>query len=275
MSTKIIKKHKRIAIFCFVAIFLILFFYPLRSYLIMSAYSYYNNKDSVMSEKGFKIDMSGGLLTLKKDWYPFVNIYDTSYEFSKYTGKDLSLTVLYNFGAFKGNSSLLYDENSKYFAAFYGAYAVCVNDSLQKRYGFDGTKVNIDEISAVPMFDYKYLVIEDMGCENPEFELISHTMSDKISYVGYDDWVRIDAKMRSNSPTHERMEFKLGYIQYGKPVKSDKGDFFETELWGRMYVRYFEEYESTIVLYVMGADKEVIDECDKEILTNTEIKNME
>jgi hypothetical protein len=42
-----------------------------------------------------------------------------------------------------------------------------------------------------------------------------------------------------------------------------------------MYARYFEEYESTVVIYVMGADQDIIDECDDEILSSTKIYSKE
>ncbi len=274
MSHKARKKYILFIVLAAILAALILFYYPIRSYLIMSAYSAYNNKDSVMHEKGFEIDMKGGLFTAKKDWYPFVNIYDTSYEFSKYMDEVLRLTVVYNFGAFDGKSSLLFDEGSIYFAAFYGAYAIFSSENLQRVYGFNNEEIDIEEISAVPMFDYKYLVIEDMGCKDPTLELISYKSTKDISYAGYEGWIQIDALMHASSPVHQRQKFKLGYIQYGKPIASEKGDFYETELFGRMYVRYFEEYECTVVLYIMGADEEVINDCDTEILNKTIIKDM-
>jgi hypothetical protein len=248
-----------------------LFFYPLRSYLVMSVYSRYNYKTSVMRRQGFDIDIKGGLYTPGKDWYPFVNCYDTSYEFSRHTGEDLSLTVLYNFGAFGSRSSAFYDESSDYFAAFYGAYALHDNQAPDRAYGFDGEEINIAEIAEVPMFDYKYLVIEDLGCAYPVFEIERYETEDVAKYAGYENWVKVDAEMKANSPSHTRREKKLGYIQYGPPISNGKDDFYEITLYGRMYARYFEEYQSTIVIYVMGVDEGMIDDCDSEILSATKI----
>lgn len=251
---------------------IIVFFYPIRSYLVMGAYSMYNNKTSVMKEQSFKLDMPGGNSTNKKDWYPFVNIYDTSYEFSRFINHDVSLTVLYNFGAFKGKSSSLYDEQSKYFGAFYGAYVIHDNEEPDLTYGFNDEEIDFNQIVAVPQFDYQYLVIEDLGCNNLIFDILSYDAVYDTAYIGFDDWVKIDAIMLSNSPSHSYQEKKLGYIQYGLPLTNDKPDFFEIKLYGRMYARYFKEYKSTIVIYVMGADKEMINECDKELLQKTTIK---
>ena len=269
------KKHIVISAVLLAAGVIALFFYPLRSYLVMSVYSGYNNKTSVMKQQGFDIDIKGGLSTPKRDWYPFVNVYDTSYEFSRHTGEDLSLTVLYNFGAFSGKSSSFYDEDSDYFAAFYGAYVVHDNQNPDNVYGFEGDEINIDEIAEVPMFDYKYLVIEDLGCPYPVFEIEKFETMDVAEYAGYEGWVRVDARMISNSPSHTRREKKLGYIQYGAPINNGKDDFYEITLYGRMYVRYFEEYQSTIVIYVMGAEEDVTDECDTGILSKTVIKGKE
>lgn len=272
------KKQGKKKLIVFLSIFIVilmfvLFFYPLRSYLVMSIYSRYNYKDSVMKQQDFDIDIKGGASTSKKDWYPFVNVYDTTYEFSKYTGRDLSLTVLYNFGAFDGKSSFFYNDDSKYFSAFYGAYVIKDEQSPENRYGFVQDKVNIQEITEVAMFDYKYLVIEDLGCVYPVFETLSYESEYDVNYLDYDDWVKIDAKMLANSPSHARKEHKLGYIQYGVPIDNGKEDFFEIELFGRMYARYFEEYESTIVIYVMGANEDMLEECDKNILSKTQIED--
>ena len=276
-SYKKTRRKKWIAISALIAIAAIiaLFFYPLRSYLVMSVYSRYNNKDSVMRNQGFDIDIKGGAYTPKKDWYPFVNIYDTSYEFSRHTGEDLSLTVLYNFGAFNGRSSSFYDESSKYFAAFYGAYVLRDNQNPDSAYGFAGEKINVDDIAKVAMFDYKYLVIEDLGCPYPVFEIEEYETTGGLEYAGYKGWVRIDAEMTSNSPSHMRHGKKLGYIQYGPPISNGKDDFYEIVLYGRMYARYFEKYQATVVIYVMGADKEMIEECDNGILNATKIHDRE
>ena len=145
----------------------------------------------------------------------------------------------------------------------------------ENAYGFDRGEIDIDEIAGVPMFDYKYLVIEDLGCGNPVFEILEYEASEVEEYAGYEGWVRIDAKMLSNSPSHTRHESRLGYIQYGRPLNNSKDDFYEIELYGRMYARYFEEFQSTIVIYVMGADKGMTERCDSELLSKTEIYKKE
>ena len=175
-----------------------------------------------MKKEGFDLDIKGGAYTKKKDWYPFTNVYDTTYEFSNYVDKDMSLTVIYNFGAFDGKSSSFYNEDSAYFAAFYGAYVIKDEEDPENIYGFDNDKVNIDEIAEVPLFDYKYLVVQDLGCKNPIFEVSEFTAEYDIEYISYKDWVKIEARMLANSPSHTKKENKLGYIQYGLPINNGK-----------------------------------------------------
>ncbi len=255
-----------------VMIVIALFYYPLRSYLIMSIYSTYNNTTSVMKQQGFDIHIPGGAFTSQKDWYPFVNIFDTSQGFSNYIDEDVSLSVLYNFGAFEGKSSSLYDENSKYFGAFYGAYVVKNNISKKEPYGFKDNKLDINQIINAAKYDYKYLVIRDFGCLEPIFDVISYDIQENISYIGYNDWVKIDAEMITNSTAHTYKKHLTPYLQYGVPKKTNKEDFYEIILKGRMYARYFEKHDTTIVIYVMGTSSQMIDECDNEILAHITIK---
>ena len=268
------KKKKIIVLIVIVMIMLTIciFYYPLRSYLVMHFYSKYNEKSSVMQQMGFEVDIPGGNSTPKKDWYPFVNIFDASSRFSNYTNQDLTLSVLYNFGAFSGKSSSIYDDTSPYFSAFYGAYVVKNNEIPNTPYGFQNGTIVFDEIMKVALYDYKYIVIGDLGCINPVFEVLSYDISDSVNYAGYDGWVKINADIKTNSVSHNFKSKKAGYIQYGKPQNNDKPDFYEITLKGRMYARYFEQFDSTIVIYVMGEDSNMIEICDTDILSFTKIK---
>ena len=77
----------------------------------------------------------------------------------------------------------------------------------------------------------------------------------------------------TNSPAHEYQGFKQGYLQYGKPMGrfEYKEDFPVIDLKGRVYVKYFEELQATIVLYAMAPSWEVIEEVDREILSYAEL----
>lgn len=225
-----------------------------------------------MKENGFKMHIPGGNSTSEKDWYPFVNTFNASKGFKKFIGRDVDLTVLYNFGAFDGKASTIFDEESKYHGAFYGAYALKNNEDDEK-YGYKDDKIDINEIVDISLFDYIYLVLYDFGCSDPVFSPISYDIVENVKYLGYNDWVRIDAIIETNSPTHKFNGRKMSYIQYGKPLETDKEDFLLMNIRGRMYVRYFEEYDSTIIIYVMAKKKEIILKCDSNFLRHTVIKD--
>lgn len=237
----------------------------------MHFYSKHNEKTSVMQQKQFDVDIPGGTFTKTKDWYPFVNIFDASSRFSNYIKQDVTLTVLYNFGAFKGASSSLYDEASPYFGAFYGAYVVKNNEAPNKPYGFRGSSFVYDEIMKVASYDYQHIVIGDLGCVNPVFEVLSYDIIDDVSYAGFDGWTLINADIKTNAASHTYDSHKTAYIQYGKPMDNDKPDFFEIALKGRMYARYFPQYDATIVIYVMGTTDNLVDTCDRDFLSHIQI----
>ena len=145
-----------------IALFAVSPLYPyVKSLAAMKVYSYINEKESLMDEKGIQIQIPGGNATKDKDWYPFVMTYNADAQFQSFTGdRDARLTIMYNFPAFdmRKGCSLIYDETSPYYNGFYGAYAA------DGKFGFDENgNFNTDEASIVPKFDMQKLVLEDMG----------------------------------------------------------------------------------------------------------------
>jgi len=271
------KKVFLICVFLFLAAVVFLsayFYYPLRSYIIMAAYSAYNDMESVMHEQGFSVLIPGGTFSREKDWYPFVNIYNCGDGFSSYMDKNVDVTVLYNFGAFDTPvSSSIYNPDSDGFAAFYGAYVVKTNDENDIPYGFsaDG-EVNLKEIIALPEYDYRCLVLSAFGCRDVVFEGTAPKMVAAETYAGYPGWTVFQSDIKTSSPAHSYAGDRLPYIQYGIPPEPDAPDFYTIRMKGRMYVRYFPEYESTVVLYILGKSEKTIDACDQKILGATVIK---
>lgn len=49
-----------------------------RSVAVMAPYSIYHSHKSVQAQKGFDIDIPGGLSTPGSDWYPFVMTFNDS-----------------------------------------------------------------------------------------------------------------------------------------------------------------------------------------------------
>jgi hypothetical protein len=86
-------------------------------------------------------------------------------------------------------------------------------------------------------------------------------------------YIRIRSTIETNSPAHEYKGFKMGYLQYGRPAGRYhyKEDFPIIILNGRVYVRYFEEFQATVVLYTMAPSWNTINEVDNEILSKAVI----
>lgn len=274
-------------IFYTILIFLIIIFvisktplwFPLRSYFVMYIFSNVEEKESLIEEENIKFKIPGGISTIKRDWYPFVIIFNDDEGFSRYIGKKLSLTILYNFGYFqiKDGSSSYYNPNSKYYSSFYGGYLVRNDETKSLPFGFDtNNNINIKELTAVPKYDLDKLVLRSLGCPENKIK-IDYTIDDikdNIDYVGYENWVKIDTTIQANSPLHAYKEEKRAYIQYGRPIEKyvHEEDFPIITLKGRMYVKYFEKYNLTVFLYVICKDINTIEECDKEILSKSIIR---
>lgn len=249
----------------------------LRSCFIMLPYSYIHHRDSVIHKNQITFHIPGGWHTKKPDWYPFVITFNDDAGLSRYLGESVEFSVLYNFGYFqpiKGTSSY-YNPQSPYFSSFYGGYMV--KPALEnRRFGFleDGS-INADELVKVPEYDQKYLVLPSLGCppEKRVFQENVISIHNNVEYAGYNEWIQIDSEINTNSPVHEYQAFHQGYLQYGRPMgRFDfEEDFPVVELKGRVYVKYFEELKATIVLYALAPSWKVIEEVDKEILSQTEL----
>lgn len=276
----IMKKNFLNLILIFLLVFIITIntslWFPLRSYFVMFFYSKIQHKDSLLNKYNIQLDIPGGLSTQKKDWYPFVMIFNDNIGFSNYSNKDLSLTILYNFGHFKlkDGSSSYYDPNSKYYSSFYGGYLVKNNDTSESPFGFcsDGT-INLDEIALAPKYDQEKLVLSSLGCtkDKLKFEVSVDNIEYGVNYINSDNWIKVDSTIITNSPIHRFKEDHIAYIQYGRPIDRyfENEDFFDISLKGRTYVKYFKDYDMSIFLYVLSPSITTIEECDNDILSKT------
>jgi hypothetical protein len=239
-------------------------------------------KDSTLYQKGIHFHIPDGRQTREKDWYPYMLHHNGSKAFSEYIGKDVSLDILYSFGHFefwKGSSSF-YNLDSPYCGAFYGGYAVFPQD-VQWRYGFDQNgHPSIEELSKVPIFDQVHLVLPSVGLTTDQgvFHYQSKDIQLHQSYIGYSDWLRIDADIQTNAPIHQRNTTNYpGYYQYGLP----RLDWFRGKnyppinLKGRTYIRYFEEYGGTFFLYIMAQDEDTLEKYDQQLLSAASIRDKE
>lgn len=265
------KKYKFLIVVILILIFI---FSPLfqfvKSVTVMYVYSQYEKSYSLLRDEHIKLDMKGGLSTREKDWYPFVMTFNADYGFSNYIGRDVRLSILYNFGAFEylEGASSYYNKQSDYFNAFYGAYVV----KEDKFFGYnDDLTPNFEEMASVPKYDMTVLVLRSIGCKNPTFEFDINATYTVDEYLGLSDWDVIDATITTNSPMHQYQDNHQAYIQYGKPPETyyEDIDFELIEIKGRIYAKYIKDKGYTIFFYVIAPTNEIIEKCDRQMLQNT------
>jgi len=250
------------------------------SMAIMGVYSKMNEKTSLLHTEGIDLSVPGGLTTLRSDWYPFVMTFEANSGFRRFTGdSSLALTILYNFPAFSPTKgcSRLYDTASPYYNCFYGAYLV--KDKEGGAYGFsrldDGTLYpDAAAVAEVPKYDFWQLVLSEFGLtrSNAVFDWNITDISEPISYVGEDSFYRMDATLTVNGSSHEYNGFTRSYLQYGKPNFPAPNPLAPVTMYGRLYGKYLEEKQVSLFFYIVAADKDVLEECDKRILSESKLR---
>lgn len=290
MSNKRTLKKKVTAVIA--AALVIFIISPLSRYMlslgVMSVYSRIHREESIMAEKGMELDIPGGLETPENDWYPFVMTFNPGESFAEAAKDDsLKLTILYNFGAFdlRKGCSRLYDRQSEYYNSFYGAYMVtrrddgseAVGDSKTAPFGFDSHGcMETEQAVLVPKFDFQKLVLGDFGIKSSEqvFEWKAETISEDVSYLGCNGWTRVDASLLVNGAAHKKKAFRQSYLQYGAPkyeVGADE-EFKPIAMRGRVYGRFFEEWDTSVFFYILTPEMETLERCDREILSKSRLE---
>jgi len=265
------KKHGWLAIFLLFDIILILFFVPmLRSMAVMSVYSIVESQNSVFKKSNITIDIPGGLSTKEKDWYPFVMTYNADY-FSSYVDQDVDLTILYNFGAFNNqmHCSTLYDEESDFHGAFYGAYGIQTHNDTAYGYSIDG-ELDTQALADIFRYDMNILVLKSIGCDDTEFSysITNHTQENLFGMT----FDVVDAVIKTNSPLHKQSNFYPAYIQYGTPyLFHSKKDFKKTTAYGKMYSTYIDAENMTLCFYVIAPNQEMIDSTMNRFIKKTNL----
>ena len=253
--------------------------YPV-SLAVMKIYSEIHARDSIMEEKGIKLHIPGGSAAKEKNWYPFVMTFNADAGFQRFTGEsNLKLTILYNFPAFnlwKG-CSMVYDSASPYYNGFYGAYLVCRGEDETVPYGFlpDGS-LDPEAAAQVPRCDFQKLVLQDFGIKTDTlvFDWKIEKIRTKVAYLGIDGWTQTDARLTVNGMQHQKEDFRRSYLQYGPPGYPlpdipPEADFAPVDMIGRLYGRYFAEWDTSIFFYVLASNQEVLENCDRNILSRS------
>jgi hypothetical protein len=262
------KKIILLAVLLLAAALIFWFFYPLRSYVVMSVYSGQHSNESVLKKNGFSLDIPSG-----EGWYPFVMTYNAD-GFDSWSGIDADMSILYNFGAFDTatRTSSFYDVDSDKYCAFYGAYVLHQNDGV---FGFTDGEVDMDAITQAVKYDYTQLVLAGFGCDDIVFDVDEFDIQPDMSYAGRDGWTRIDAAITTNGVAHQFIESKTAYLQYGPPTKPVDEDFSVTTLQGRLYIKYIEDYDCTVMLYVIAPNANAVETCDDDVLSKAVIVPLE
>ena len=250
-------------------VFIIIWFWqPLRSIVVMSVYSAIHEKDSIMAKNGFDIEIPGGFSTIERDWYPFVMTFNADGYMAR-DGLVNGMTILYNFPAFNPltRTNIFYEPDSPYNSSFYGAYVIESVGITPYCYMDDGSP-DYAEVMHAFKYDYVNLVLESLG--DKEFEFVVRQFTGReTDFISYSGWTMVNAVLDTNSVTHVYEESKRSYLQYGRPTGRTNNSFAEQQMHGRLYMRFFPEYDSTVIFYILAKERSLINECDDKILSKS------
>lgn len=268
-----IKRKRRKGMLIVISLSLLGFFFvpSLRSEMVMRPASFLAYRDSVMREKGFQLVLPDGNATGKEDWTSSMKIYHASaFESAE---NPVSATILYNFASFSKGRSRIYDSGSPFEMAYYGAYAV-TREGDTRPFGFAASgELDQKELSIIPLYDLEVLVLRGLGCPRE----LAKTRIDSFKETRVDDahplaeWIRVDTQIETRSLVHAASDWNQNDLQYGPPPKEVEESYPPLILKGRVYLRYFPEWESTVFLYVFAKGEALIEETDTLFLQQVKI----
>lgn len=132
--------------------------------------------------------------------------------------------------------------------------------------------------SQVPQFDFQRLVLADLGI-GPSQQVFAwkiESVRQNTDYVGSDGWTRLDARLTVNGVIHQPDGFRRSYLQYGScaynPEDYDLEAFSPVTMKGRLYGKYFPNWNVSVFFYIMASDEGVLESCDREILSKSVLK---
>ena len=121
-------------------------------------------------------------------------------------------------------------------------------------------------------YDFLNLVLKDFGISKEEVIYKQHiTEKTIVPYAGSDIWTKINAELTVTSPAHNANDFAISYLQYGKPAFYTDTDFKPIKMYGRVYAKHFKKYNSSIFFYIITPSPEVLESCDRDILSKSSI----
>ena len=240
-----------------------------RSLAVMSVYSPYCAKGSLMAQEGFSLKIPSG-----KGWYPFVMTYTANEAFSRYSGLDgAKLTILYDFPAFdlKRGCSRLFDASSPYYNSFYGAYLISTQEKTPFGFSDDTPEALAAAVSSVAEFDFFNLVLSDFGLDQNSrgFDFSVTDTQENVPFAGYTGWTRLCSELTVSGASHTADGFKRSYLQYGSPNYPVSAAFAPVKMKSVIYARYFAQWNCSVFFYVMSPDEAVLERCENTLLAKS------
>ena len=152
-----------------------------------------------------------------------------------------------------------------------------VSNRARPPFGFraDGS-LDLAKTGLVPQYDFEQLVLRDFGlrAQDMQFDWTVREVRTVDGFLGYDGWSCVNADMTVSGAFHRANGFRQSYLQYGTPKYDAYSDdpFAPVNMCGRVYARYFPEWESSVFFYVMALSWEVVDNCDQQILQKSKLR---
>lgn len=240
------------------------------SHLVMKVVSSSAEAKGVAAQSGLNIQFENPESSKMLNWFSEMCLYNVPDLSEKDLGlegnREFELSIYYTFGDFKNGRSLVYEVESEYHNAFYGAYVIK---------GLGDISDNQAVLEAVARYDYTKLILSGLGYAKQQisFEPVSASVASKITYCGSDNWNRWDATVKTRSVNHRVTSNLQHYVQFGKPALAEQTpEFGETQLYGRMYAKYFNEQEVCVIFYIMTPDQVLLTRTDEQLLSKTSIR---
>ena len=246
----------------------------LRSDLALQIQGQSFKEKSVFNQVGLQLDIPTGKDDNKSGWTRNMKLYHPGNNFP-HDGGAGEMSILYNFGNFEKGRSLFYDPNSDYFNAHYGVYAIQLANGV---FGLENGQLNEEAITDIVAFDQLQLVMESLGCppSKRHFDYEITSIKEGPAMAGFSDWIQIDGLINTNSPLHHQTQNRLGYVQYGEPPKDYLGeDFPVVSMTGRLYLRYDNLKNITVIYFVVGKTQKFIDETSVDYLIPIQWKTVD
>ncbi|HAZ05873.1 MAG TPA: hypothetical protein DCY58_05945 [Acetobacterium sp.] len=102
-----------------------------------------------------------------------------------------------------------------------------------------------------------------LGCppSRQQFDSTHINIQPGPEMAGYQDWIQVDAAILTNAPLFHFQGLHTGMLQYGSPPASYNGaDFPEVPMVGRIYLRYDNTRQVTVIYFVMAKDLSLVEE---------------